>query len=90
MSIKNYSGTTGLHIRFSNIDPAKEEFTFKIARDKRESPELNLGIATDVPRTDYLILQATIFPGINLFWLGSILMMVGLFIASWLRFSKND
>lgn len=90
MSIKNYSGSTGLHIRFSNIDPAKEEFSFKIAKDKRVPTDLSLGIATDVPRTDYLILQATIFPGINLFWLGSILMMVGLFMASWIRFKKSE
>ena len=88
MSIKHYSGKTGLHIRFSNIDPVKEEFTFKIAKDSRQINDLNIAVATDVPRTDYLILQATIFPGINLFWAGTILMMLGLFIAAWARYVK--
>ncbi|MGB4958847.1 MAG: cytochrome c biogenesis protein CcsA, partial [Saprospiraceae bacterium] len=82
MSIKHYSGKTGLHIRFSNIDPAKEEFSFKIAKDKRKTNDVKLAIATEVPRSDYLILQATIFPGINLFWVGSIMMMLGLFFAA--------
>ena len=49
-------------MRFSNIDPVKEEFTFKIAKDSRQIKDLKIAIATDVPRTDYLILQATIFP----------------------------
>lgn len=88
MSIKHYSGKTGLHMRFSNIDPVKEEFTFKIAKDSRQIKDLKIAIATDVPRTDYLILQATIFPGINLFWAGTILMMLGLFIAAWARYVK--
>lgn len=89
MSIKHYSGQTGLHIRFSNIDPEKESFSFKIARDLRKNNPLKIGIATDVPRTDYLILQATIFPGINLFWTGSIMMMLGLFMAAWSRYKNK-
>ncbi len=88
MSIKSYSGKSGLHIRFANIDPVKEEFTFKIAKDIRKSGNVDLAIAKDVPRTDYLILQATIFPGINLFWGGCILMMVGLLLAGWQRYKS--
>ena len=87
MSVKHYSGVTGLHIRFSNIDPEKEEFTFKIARDKRMSSDFSISVAKDVPRSDYVILMASVFPGINLFWIGGILMMIGLFIASWSRFT---
>ena len=89
MSIKHYDNQSGLHIRFSNINPAKEEFTFKIAKDNRRVSGAILDIATDVPRTDYLILQATIFPGINLFWAGSIFMMMGLFMAAWYRFKQK-
>ena len=91
MSVKHYSGETGLHIRFSNINPSDETFSFKVAKDKRKTSNISLGIAKDVPRNDYLILQATIFPGINLFWSGSILMMLGLFLAAWHRYSiKNS
>ncbi|MBC7884098.1 MAG: hypothetical protein H7X99_01385, partial [Saprospiraceae bacterium] len=65
-------------------------FTFKIAKDNRKTAKIKIAVAKDVPRNDYLILQATVFPGINLFWLGSIMMMVGLFIASWARFVKKN
>lgn len=89
MSIKSYSPISGLHIRFSNIDPKTEEFSFKIAKDRRDLKHIDISVAQDVPRTDYLILQATVFPGINLFWAGSILMMVGLFMAAWERYRKQ-
>lgn len=85
MSIKDYVAEEGLHIRFSNIDPGTETFTFKVAKDKRSFDTIKLAIAEDVPRTDYLILEASVFPGINLFWGGSILMMIGLFLAMWVR-----
>lgn len=81
MSIKEHVADEGLHIRFSNIDPAKEEFTFKLAKDNRPEKAINISIAQDVPRTDYIILEATIFPGINLFWGGTLLMTFGLFLG---------
>ncbi|MBK9254629.1 MAG: cytochrome c biogenesis protein CcsA [Saprospiraceae bacterium] len=89
MSIKYYIPEEGLHIRFSNIDPAKEEFSFKVAKDIRKDLTIPISVAENVPRTDYLILQATIFPGINLFWGGSILMMVGLFIGMAFRWKSR-
>jgi len=82
MSIKNYIAVPGLHIRFSNIDPVAEKFSFKIAEDiRKDVNEFPVGIADGVPRTDYIILEAKIFPGINLFWGGTILMMLGLLMA---------
>lgn len=85
MSVKEYDTNSGLHIRFSNIDPGKEEFSFKIAVNSAPPPIIDIDYATNVPRSDYIILMASIFPGINLFWLGSILMMLGLFMASYDR-----
>jgi cytochrome c-type biogenesis protein CcmF len=85
MSIKYYSAIYGVHIRFSNIDPESETFTFTIARENRKIQPLGVKIASNVPRSDYIILQATIFPGINLFWVGTILMMMALFLAAWRR-----
>jgi cytochrome c-type biogenesis protein CcmF len=48
-----------------------------------------VGIAKDVPRDDYIILEATIFPGINLFWAGTMLMMAALFFAAWDRLRQK-
>lgn len=82
-SIKDHNPETGLHVRFTNIDPSSESMTFRIAQDTRTDTELELLIASDVPRDDLLIVQADIFPGINLVWLGSLMMLGGLFL-SWL------
>ena len=82
MSLKYYEGNEGLHIRFSNIDPKSEIFTFRIAQDKRaDKIPVSFSVAQQVPRSDYIILEAKVFPGINLFWGGTILMMVGLLVA---------
>lgn len=91
MSLKEYVGEEGLHLRFSNIDPQKEEFTFKIARDKRpDSFSFSMAVAQNVPRSDYVILEAKVFPAINLFWGGTILMMIGLLIGWYYKkFRKN-
>jgi cytochrome c biogenesis factor len=35
-------------------------------------------------------LQAIVFPGINLFWLGSCLMMAGLFLAMWRKLKEKQ
>jgi len=88
--IKAYVPEAGIHIRFTNIDPQKEEFTFYIAKDiLREPIKVPIEIAENVPRTDYIILQATVFPGISLFWFGSMLMMIGLLIAMFQRRVKK-
>lgn len=85
MSIKEYIPELGLHIRFNKIDPASGKFYFKVAQDKREDLSLPLAIAQNVDRTDYVIFEARVFPGINFFWFGSLLMLFGLFLALYQR-----
>ena len=43
--------------------------------------EFEIFIAGDVPRSDILIMEAKIFPGINLVWLGCLMMLGGLVIS---------
>lgn len=82
MGVKAYVPELGIHVRFSGIDPAKELFSFRVAKDTREDNfTIPVEIAENVPRSDYVILQAQIFPGINLLWGGCTLMMFGLFMA---------
>jgi len=38
-------------------------------------------MAANSYRDDYIVLEAIVFPGINFFWLGTIMMMAGLFIG---------
>ena len=80
-SIKEYLPQTGLHARFTKIDPATEDMTFALALDDRNQQDFEMFIADDVPRSDILVLQANIFPGINLVWLGCLMMLFGLLMS---------
>lgn len=74
----------GLHFRFEKIDPAKELLSIGVAQSSPGQAKIPFEVAEDAPRSDYVVLEAIVFPGINLVWLGSIMMLLGLAI-SWLR-----
>ena len=88
LNVKAYSPKPGLHVRFVKVNPTTGEFEFMIAQDSRVIRDMTFNIAEDVPRSDIIILEAKEFPGINLFWLGSILMIVGFVIALFQRKKK--
>ena len=58
----------GLKVRIEKFDPSNEVITLTIW--EHESV-----------RTDFIVIQAIIFPLINTLWLGCILMIVGSFMA---------
>lgn len=90
MDVKAYVPELGLHIRFVDINPNAEEFTFAMAQDNRPSvSRIPIEIAEEINRSDFLVLQATVFPGINLLWLGTVMMMLGLFAAWIIRMRAN-
>ncbi len=79
----------GLHFRFTKIDPNSGKIYISIAA--QESPgKLPFEIATNSFRSDYIVLEAIEFPGINLFWLGTIMMMLGLFFGMFMKFSQKE
>ncbi len=88
-SIKDYHANSGLHIRFQHIDPGTQSYTFMVAVDKRNFKAIPMEIAEEVPRSDLIIFEAKEFPGINLFWYGSISMMLGFLFALIRRYSQN-
>lgn len=81
-NIDGYEFDSGVAFRFKAIDPATEEMTLGM---KQFEPEIRLEIAKNVSRTDFIVLEALAFPGINLFWIGSILMLGGVFYSWWQR-----
>jgi cytochrome c-type biogenesis protein CcmF len=87
MSLKDFIPDLGVHVRLEQIDPATETFRFFIARPYRRFA-LPLEVALDAPRNDFIVLQAILFPGINLFWAGSLLMLLGLFVGMAKRLVK--
>jgi cytochrome c-type biogenesis protein CcmF len=78
--MKDYIPDLSLHVRLEKIDPVKEEFELLLARPF-DKPTLAVEVAQEVPRNDYIVLEAILFPGINLFWGGSIIMLLGMFLG---------
>ncbi|MEK7257680.1 MAG: cytochrome c-type biogenesis CcmF C-terminal domain-containing protein, partial [Bacteroidota bacterium] len=68
----------GMHLRFTAIDPQTETIEVLLAQKRLDLTTLPVQIAKKSFRTDFIVLEAIIFPGINLFWLGTTLMMFGL------------
>ncbi len=75
LSIDDEVKELGLKFRFSNINPKEREVTIAIAETK--------------PRRDYIVLQAILFPGINLVWLGSLMALFGMVMAMFQRREKR-
>jgi cytochrome c-type biogenesis protein CcmF len=73
------------HIRLSciKIDPATESIIVKFFKD--DAPALNLELAEKAPRNDLIVIQSILFPGINLFWLGALTMLGGIFLSGFRR-----
>ncbi len=88
-NIKDYLSKEGLHFRFTEIDPKTEEVTIKVALTEPKAETVSVEIAENSLRSDYIVLEAIVFPGINLFWLGSVLMMLGLGISMFRRIKRS-
>lgn len=87
--IRDFKPRSGLAANFVKIDPGTGEMEFVIGERKSTDNTFPIRIAEDVPRSDFIVLEAIVFPGINLFWLGSILMMAGFFISIYVRRTRK-
>ena len=69
------------------VNPETKQISIEVAQI---SPtKMPISIAEDAPRTDYVVLEATINPGINLVWAGCILMLMGLAVAMIFRIRQK-
>lgn len=75
----------GLHFRFEGINPEDKTIEMSIATAQTEQLKFPMELSEKFRRSDYIVLQAILFPGINFFWLGSILMMFGLLMGMFRR-----
>ena len=82
-NIKDALGDEGLNFRFTHIDPTTGNITLEIAQSN-PGDKFPVLFATNSNRSDYIVFSAIIFPGINFFWIGSCMMMLGL-VMSWIR-----
>ncbi|MBU6341931.1 MAG: cytochrome c biogenesis protein CcsA [Bacteroidetes bacterium] len=75
----------GLHLRFEKIDPQTGTISLAVAQANRQQQAIPFELAENSSRSDYIVLEAIVFPGINLVWIGSISMLIGLAISFWRR-----
>ncbi|TVR89263.1 MAG: cytochrome c assembly protein [Saprospirales bacterium] len=75
----------GLHFRFTRVDPNTGKMTFMVAEQPMKIQNLPVQIAENVPRSDFIVLEAIRFEGLNFFWVGSFMMMIGLLFAMIVR-----
>jgi cytochrome c-type biogenesis protein CcmF len=66
-----------------SLNPQTGAATLGVARSDEKTQLIPIEIAENVGRSDYIVLQAIVFPGINYFWIGTVLMMLGL-TMSWI------
>lgn len=90
LNMKDEISELGLHFRFTGINPQEETVEVMIGQTETggEHP-IPFEVATDSLRADYIVLEAIEFPGINLFWLGSTMMMLGLFMSMIVRMQQR-
>lgn len=80
----------GLHVNLQNILPSEQSMIFVLAQPNNDKTPIPVEIAENAARSDYIVLEAIIFPGINFVWIGSIMMMLGLGIALWRRLNSRQ
>ena len=88
-NIKDALGDEGLNFRFTHIDPSTGNITLEIAQTN-PGDRFPVMFATDSNRTDYIVFEAIIFPGINFFWIGTLLMLVGLLMSMIRRLKDKE
>ena len=79
----------GFHFRFTGIDPGTETITMSIAKVDPGLRIVPMDIAENATRNDWIVLESIVFPGINFFWIGSIMMLIGLTISMVLRMQNK-
>ncbi|MBK8955774.1 MAG: cytochrome c biogenesis protein CcsA [Saprospiraceae bacterium] len=76
----------GISLRFMKINPQTEEMSFEYGlHPDPVSVKLPLEISENDVRTDFIVIQVIRFPWINLVWLGSIFMVLGMLIGAYQR-----
>ncbi|HRI00466.1 MAG TPA: cytochrome c biogenesis protein CcsA [Saprospiraceae bacterium] len=91
-SLTDFNLLNGYCARINSIDPTSEKFEIQIVKREQNfnQIEIPIEIADNAPRTDFIVMEAIVFPGINLVWLGSLMMIFSLLSAAYLRKTKKN
>jgi cytochrome c-type biogenesis protein CcmF len=90
LNVKAEIPALGIHLRFPLLDPKTEKAEISYAYAPKKNEAISIDLSTEALRSDYIVLEAIEFPGINLFWGGSSLMMLGLLLGMILKLTKKQ
>ncbi|MEL7220746.1 MAG: cytochrome c biogenesis protein CcsA, partial [Bacteroidota bacterium] len=85
LNLKDEIQELGLHARFVSLNPQTEQARLFLAHAPPRELKAAFSIASKSYRTDWIALQAIVFPGINYFWIGASMMMLGLTLSMYHR-----
>jgi cytochrome c-type biogenesis protein CcmF len=85
--LKDDIAALGMSFSIGKVNPDTKQITIQVAQTS--GVKLPISIAESAPRTDYVVLEATVNPGINLVWIGCITMLLGLAIAMVFRIRQK-
>lgn len=88
-SLKDEITTWGLHLMFQKVDPGTGLLTIAAAQATDEQRSIPVEIAENAGRSDYIVLEAILFPGINFVWAGSLIMLLGMVLGLWQKWGKT-
>ena len=89
LNVKAEIPALGIHLRFPLLDPKTEKAEISYAFSPMKNNPITIDFSTEALRSDYIVLEAIEFPGINLFWGGSSLMMLGLLLGMVLKLTNK-
>jgi len=78
----------GLKFQFAQPNPNTGNITMFVANNLPTKEKIQVDIAENALH-DYVVMQAIVFPGINLFWIGSFMMLFGLGMGTWDKYRKS-
>jgi cytochrome c-type biogenesis protein CcmF len=85
----SWDEASGLMVGIHKLDPLNEVLQLKLARKNLAAIPIPVEVAEKSGRTDFIVLEAIVFPGINLVWAGSLLMLLGFALSIWLRYGRK-
>lgn len=88
-NLKDIVPELGLHFRFTGIDPKSETVNIEIGKTLGKPKTFSIQVAENYDRSDFIVLEAILFPGINLVWGGSLMMLFGLALSGLKRYRDN-
>lgn len=85
--LHSYLFSEGIRLTCIKIDPKTESITLKVY--KYSIPKsVEIQVAEKAPRNDLIVIQSILFTGINLFWIGSLTMLLGILLSGFMRWKS--